>query len=120
MKIKDKKSLLDKITISKSACGPQSNSMIIRLFSSLIPHNIFFNDCCELHDTLYAQGGTEFERKVADRELFISMSNKAINYFKARNKVGSMFWYFTIAYFYYLTIRKFGKKYFNFKENTKK
>lgn len=97
-----------------SACGPNSNNLPIRLFCKLIPHNIFFSECCNIHDEMYESGGDEYNRKNADVLLFRLMIEKAINYFIKRNMISSIVWYIFLSYLYYLMIRVFGKKYFNY------
>lgn len=77
------------------------------------PHHRFFEKECILHDELYNLGGTEEDRKKADKRLFDKMVEHAISSFK--DSESSMWWFITLAYCYYKAVRVFGKGQFNYK-----
>lgn len=79
------------------------------------PHHKFFKPECILHDEMYNLGGSEEDRMKADSRLFGSMVYHSITYFK--NKAGSLWWFVTLAYAYYVLIRLFGKMHFNYRIN---
>ncbi len=73
------------------------------------PYHNYFHDDCVYHDALYNKGGTEKDRKFADRKLFRRMVKRALglNPWKAT-------WRTIIALSYYVTVRMFGRKYYNY------
>jgi len=77
------------------------------------PHLNFFKEECNTHDILYDIGGDKYDRKLADFLLMVEMQKKTNNYFKNRKPI-SRAWYNIICYFYYLAVRIFGKKRFNY------
>lgn len=77
------------------------------------PHRSFFIDECNAHDNAYSQGGTEADRKQADRNLFFAMVEKSVDYYKHR-KTMSLWWFVTLALGYYAAVRLFGKQNFKY------
>lgn len=78
------------------------------------PHHEFFKTACILHDELYLLGGSENDRKQADKRLYTDMVKHSIDYFSSRGKVSAQAWFLSLAYLYYLAVRIFGKGQFNY------
>lgn len=76
------------------------------------PYGILFSECCEMHDILYNLGGSEEDRKEADKSLYIDMVKLSLEF-----KPLKSMWLAVIAYLYYLCVRLFGKRYFNYTTN---
>lgn len=72
----------------------------------------FYVPCC-MHDDAYDEGGTEAERMVADKVFFIRMVRLL---FKKRWELAPWryAWLVFIAYIYYISVRVFGRFYFNY------
>lgn len=73
----------------------------------------FYVPCC-MHDDDYDRGGSEAERKEADKNLFLRMLKLVLS------KTGNpwkIVWFVMIALLYYVSIRIFGRFYFNYKKN---
>ncbi|MFT4072826.1 MAG: hypothetical protein QM654_12995 [Dysgonamonadaceae bacterium] len=77
------------------------------------PHHKFFKNACILHDELYNLGGTEEDRKKADKRLFSEMVKHSQEYFTDKS-ISSQWWFVTLAYGYYKAVRWFGKGQFNY------
>lgn len=75
--------------------------------------DFLFKASCDHHDYYYYLGGTEADRKVAD-DLFYCYMREDIKDAKWYLKPYYKMW----AYGYYLAVRKFGKPYFNYKDDT--
>lgn len=80
-----------------------------------VPQGRFFEDACNTHDILYNIGGGKKERKNADARLYNDMVNKSTSIFV--NRIGSHFWFTCLAFMYYLSVRAFGRFYFNFQKS---
>lgn len=80
------------------------------------PHYKFFEDECKLHDDLYDLGGTEVERLEADRTFYFGLVRKSVGYFENR-KVWALWWFVTLSYFYYLSVRVGARSRFNYHKN---
>ena len=73
------------------------------------PHKAFFEASCNHHDYGYYKGGTEADRKRCDDKFYEAM----------KRDCSTLPWYQYIRYrpwcwIYYLAVRQFGKKYFNY------
>ena len=79
-----------------------------------VPHGKFFKEECTEHDARYNIVGGNEERKEADSILYNSMVIHSIEYFGDR--VGSQFWFICLAFLYYVSVRVFGRFYFNYKK----
>ena len=79
------------------------------------PHHKFFKVQCNIHDTSYAIGGQEIDRHIADVKLKYNMKDWVNVYFENRKPI-SRYWYLFLCNCYYLAVRIFGKKSFNFTE----
>lgn len=79
------------------------------------PHKKFFVEECNKHDEAYNIGGSKEQRKQADRDLYFSMIDKSINYYKSRKTI-SLWWFVTLSLMYYGAVRVFGSKSFNYKK----
>ena len=77
------------------------------------PHYEFFRTECTLHDELYNHGGSEEDRAKADFRLYQDMVRRSLDYFHGR-KAGSQTWFIVLSYLYYLAVRAFGKRQFNY------
>lgn len=75
------------------------------------PYAEKYYTACELHDNAYDKGGTEADRKEADRNLFVNMEKLTIR--KSKNPY-SIVWFTLIALLYYMSIRLFGSFFFNY------
>ena len=73
------------------------------------PPEFIFSGSCKLHDILYDKGGTESDRKHADKVFYNDMK-KAASYFPIHKRIV----YYSLAWIYYKAVRMFGKKYFNY------
>ena len=78
------------------------------------PHHHFFHSQCVLHDELYDLGGTEEDRRKADKRLFDDMVKHSIAYYTDR--VVSQWWFITLAFLYWMAVRWFGRRSFNYRE----
>lgn len=76
------------------------------------PHYRFFHTQCVLHDELYDLGGTEADRKKADKRLFDDMVRHSIEYF--RESATSLWWFVTLSWLYWVAVRWFGRPSFNY------
>lgn len=74
------------------------------------PYYKYFHDDCVYHDTLYNEGGTEKDRKYADKKLFRKMVKRSLGLNPWRTT-----WRTLIALSYYVVVRLFGRKYYNYK-----
>ena len=88
-------------------CGCESG-----LFKYIKPPlaKMFYAACC-VHDDAYDKGGTSAARKNADVELFINIC-RIIS--KQQCGVFRLFYYVCIAVLYYVSVRIFGRYYFNY------
>ena len=90
-------------------CGCQTS--ILRFIKP--PYSKYFYVPCCIHDDDYDIGGKELEREIADVKLQANML-KVIE----RDKTLSLAkrkWLIFISKIYYLSVRFFGKHYFNYK-----
>ncbi len=71
---------------------------------------------CVMHDDAYDRGGGESERKSADIDLFDNMLK--LSRIHDRSKPFKRTWHTLIALLYYVTIRLFGRFYFNYNDNS--
>ena len=76
--------------------------------------NFIFKASCNKHDFYYWRGKTEEDRKTADLAFLSFMLDDAneFSFFKRRR-------YRSWAYVYYLSVRIFGKKFFNYSDEYK-
>lgn len=72
----------------------------------------FYTACC-IHDDDYDRGGGAAERKEADKGLFSDMLHLIQQRESDPRKVTL---YVGIAFLYYLSVRLFGRFYFNYKQ----
>ena len=86
--------------------------------SSFVPVPEFiFHASCDKHDVLYIIGGTEEDRKKADKIFYKYMMLDIVNEDSRFKRIYYSIW----AYTYYKAVRVFGKKYFNYgKQKTMK
>ena len=70
----------------------------------------FYVPCC-MHDDDYDKGGNEQDRKAADRCLFSRMTNLSL---RQHTNPWKIVWLVLIALLYYISIRIFGRFYFNY------
>lgn len=82
------------------------------------PHHRFFKTACILHDELYILGGSKIDRKKADERLFSDMVKHSSSYYYKRQKVGSWMWFLMLSYLYYVAVRLFGSRQFNYKKTS--
>lgn len=75
------------------------------------PYTKYFYAACCLHDNDYDFGGTEADRRLVDKELFSNMLHTI-----QKNEINpwKMIWLCHIALFYYVSVRIFGRFYFNY------
>lgn len=75
------------------------------------PYAVMFKASCDKHDELYNEGGNEIDRKIADVYLleYMKLDVKQLCIFKR-------LWYYPWAYLYYIAVRLFGSKYFNYQK----
>lgn len=69
-----------------------------------------FGKCCDLHDLAYTEGGTEADRKKADKELRACMRSTVAG--EGWRKRLTMRW---VSWRYYRYIRRFGANHFNYR-----
>ena len=69
-----------------------------------------FESACNAHDAAYDAGGTEADRKHADMWLYRSMIASVYKDYSPATTT----WFMLIALLYYVSVRIFGKNYFNF------
>lgn len=96
---------------NKGVNGCGCGSGLLKYFKP--PHHEFFKTVCNIHDTAYDVGGNEEDRKKADVWLFRNMIKKIITSDFSPLKIS---YFVFIALTYYISVRMFGKKYFNYKE----
>ena len=74
------------------------------------PYAIFFEASCDQHDYGYYVGGTEKDRKTRDLKFYQAMKKdcSTLSWF---NKIK----YYPWCWIYYLGVRFYGKKYFNYR-----
>ncbi len=74
------------------------------------PHAIFFEASCNIHDQNYENWVNEKDRKKADKWLFKYMKRdiKRLAWYKQPR-------YYIWCILYYVAVRLFGWKYFNYK-----
>lgn len=70
----------------------------------------FYVPCC-MHDDDYDKGGNEQDRKAADRCLFSRMTKLSL---RQNTNPWKIVWLVLIALLYYISIRIFGRFYFNY------
>lgn len=74
------------------------------------PLAIFFVSSCNKHDLSYNEGGTEYKRFHSDIGFLRAMLSDC---FYIKNNFKRSYYIFW-AFFYYLAVRKFGHKHFNY------
>jgi len=81
------------------------------------PPEFLFHASCNQHDFCYWRGGTEEDRKTADKTFYKYMTLDIVNEASRFKRIYYSAW----AYTYYKAVRVFGKKYFNYgKQKTMK
>lgn len=73
---------------------------------------MFYAACC-MHDDDYDRGGDKQDRKVADRALFSRMVKLSLG---QTSNPWRIVWLVSIALLYYVSVRLFGRFYFNYTE----
>ena len=76
------------------------------------PYRLFFEASCDIHDINYYIGITSKDRKDADKGLLKYMKRDVTRIFKWYNP--KRYYYLIWCYLYYLTVRLFGGKNFNY------
>ena len=79
------------------------------------PHYKFFINPCTQHDVSYNAGGKSIDRHIADINLRYNMRDLVNLHFENRKPI-SRYWYLFLCNCYYIGVRIFGKKSFNFTE----
>lgn len=71
----------------------------------------FYVPCC-MHDDDYERGGRKAERLMSDRDLFLRMMRIVYE-----NEISPwrVTWFTLVALLYYVSVRVFGWRFFNFK-----
>lgn len=71
----------------------------------------FYVPCC-MHDDDYEHGGGKAERLMSDRDLFLRMMRIVYE-----NEISPwrVTWFTLVALLYYVSVRVFGWRFFNFK-----
>lgn len=79
--------------------------------------DFIFRGCCDKHDRAYARGGTEADRKLADKQFHYCMKETV-----KRNRLWVLRWAFfwPMSYWRYWAVRVAGKKHFNYHDRTTK
>lgn len=77
------------------------------------PYAKKFHVPCVMHDDDYDRGGTERQRKVADRNLYWRIMELVS---RSPHSPWAHTWFTLIALLYYVSVRIFGRFYFNYKE----
>lgn len=77
------------------------------------PYAEKYDTACEVHDAAYDAGGTKEDRLAADKWLFRQMCKLNLT---NCTSVAAICWYNGIALLYYVSVRMFGWKYFNFQK----
>lgn len=90
-----------------NGCG--CGSGLLKFFKP--PYHEFFRDCCNAHDAAYDCGGDEKFKKTADRWLYRNMVELSLKSFSPVKAT----WMSCIALTYYVSVRLFGRKYFNYR-----
>lgn len=73
------------------------------------PPEFLFHASCNQHDFYYYRGGTEEDRKKADKAFYAFMQLDIANEDSRFKRIYYSIW----AYTYYKAVRIFGRKYFN-------
>ena len=63
-----------------------------------------------VHDDDYDRGGSDADREEADRKLFANMQKLSM---RNSSNPYMLTWYTLIALLYYISVRLFGRHYFN-------
>lgn len=72
---------------------------------------MFYVPCC-IHDDDYERGGDSDSRRIADRRLF---SNCMTIIHRKSDNPWRIVWFTFIAITYYISVRTFGRFYYNYK-----
>lgn len=75
------------------------------------PYAKKYLSACMVHDDDYDKGGRETDRKEADCKLFTNMQKLSM---RNSNNPYALTWYTLIALLYYISVRVFGRHYFNY------
>lgn len=89
-----------------NGCGCQIG--ILKYFTP--PYANLFHSACYTHDEDYDMGGTEKDRKVIDKKLSYNMKKIICNYSYLKRLLLQ-----NIIILYYISVRIFGRFYFNYK-----
>lgn len=76
------------------------------------PYSKLFYAACCVHDNDYDAGGNKTNRLQADTKLFRNMLKTTLN---KQYSVWKTYHLITMALMYYISVRIFGKQYFNYK-----
>lgn len=78
------------------------------------PKAIFFKTSCDKHDEKYEKGGNKIDRKIADIYLleYMKLDIKRVCIIRRP-------YFYLWAYIYYIWVRIWGDKYFNYKNNAR-
>lgn len=93
--------------IKTNGCG--ANSGVFKNFKP--PYHLFFKASCNLHDEGYNKGGTERDRWYADNRFWLAMR---LDIYKSVKNPFLRQYYFMWCRIYYIAVRLFGKKQFNY------
>ncbi|MBF0205198.1 MAG: hypothetical protein HQK67_13075 [Desulfamplus sp.] len=75
------------------------------------PHKLFFESSCAMHDVSYSQGGCEEDRIEADVGFFRAMLKDCEKVSGVLSKRRYVIW----AHLYFMGVRTFGWRYFNYR-----
>jgi hypothetical protein len=78
------------------------------------PPNFLFKASCNHHDFYYWRGGSEDDRTKADNQFYEKMKEDV----SESHWIKKPFYSFT-AWLYYKSVRRFGKKFFEYSESQK-
>lgn len=76
------------------------------------PYAKMFYVACVMHDDAYDRGGDERQRRAADTDLFRHMVQLV---HRSEHKPPRIAWLTLIALLYYMSVRLFGRYFFNYK-----
>ena len=74
------------------------------------PHGVFFEASCDKHDISYGLGGNEAKRFECDGKFFTMMIKDTFKIKWLFKRIYYQIW----AFVYFMAVRIFGKKYFNY------
>ncbi len=99
--------------MKKDVNGCGCGSGILKYFKP--PYAKFFEGCCNAHDAAYDAGGDKQDRKHADKWLYWHMIGRVSGNVASPLKSTLLM---LVALLYYVSVRSFGWRYFNYKKGT--